>query len=255
MIRGGKDEMIQREHYLSQIEPFMDNDLIKVIIGIRRCGKSTILRQLAEAISAKNQNVVFLEFENTRIRVQLQDADQVIRYVDEHRKGDKCYVFLDEIQEVENWPDICQTLRLENCSVFISGSNSKLLSSEFADALSGRYVSFRIHPFVWRELQEYAAELGRSLSVSDYFAIPGISTAAILTFVYAWNEYMLASLFLSNMDNTTLTVALAMFSQQNNTYYAYQMAASSMASIPAAILLVCAQKYIVQGLSAGAVKG
>ena len=58
------------------------------------------------------------------------------------------YVFLDEVQEIENWPDICQTLRLEKCSVFISGSNSKLLSSEFTDALSGRYVSFQIHPFV-----------------------------------------------------------------------------------------------------------
>ena len=160
--------MISREHYLSQIEPFVDSDLIKVITGIRRCGKSVILKQLAQSILDRTDNVILLEFENKRIRTLLPDADQVIRYVDEHRTKEKCYVFLDEVQEIENWPDICQTLRLENCSVFISGSNSKLLSSEFTDSLSGRYVSFQVHPFVWKELQEYAAELNRSVSITDY---------------------------------------------------------------------------------------
>ena len=160
--------MIKRKHYLAQIAPFADNDLIKVITGIRRCGKSIILQQLSEDISEKTDNIIFLEFESKRIRSLLPDADHVIRYVDEHRKDGKCYVFLDEVQEIENWPEVCQTLRLENCSVFITGSNSKLLSSEFTEALSGRYVSFRVHPFVWKELQEYASELDRPVSVSDY---------------------------------------------------------------------------------------
>ncbi len=165
--------MIKRNHYLSQITPFADSDLIKVITGIRRCGKSIILQQLAEELSGKTDNIISLEFENKRIRSLLPDAEKVIRYVDEHRKKDRCYVFLDEIQEVENWPDVCQTLRLENCSVFITGSNSKLLSSEFTEALSGRYVSFQIHPFVWKELHEYATELGRDLSVTDYLVWGG----------------------------------------------------------------------------------
>ena len=160
--------MIKRMRYLNQIAPFVDSDLIKVITGIRRCGKSVILQQLADEISARAGHVIFLEFESKRIRALLPDADAVIEYVDRHRGEGKCFVFLDEVQEVSNWPDICQTLRLENCSVFISGSNSKLLSSEFTDALSGRYVSFQIHPFVWKELREYAAELNRPVSVSDY---------------------------------------------------------------------------------------
>ena len=160
--------MITRSHYLALISPFVDSDLIKVITGIRRCGKSVILQQLSQSISERTDNIIFLEFESKRVRSLLPDADHVIQYIDEHRKDGKCYVFLDEIQDVENWPEVCQTLRLENCSVFITGSNSKLLSSEFTDALSGRYVSFRIHPFVWKELQEYAAELGRTVSVSDY---------------------------------------------------------------------------------------
>ena len=160
--------MIKRNHYLAQIAPFENNDLIKVITGIRRCGKSVILQQLSENLSKKTYNIIFIDFESKRTRSLLPDADHVLQYVDEHRKDGKCYVFLDEIQEVENWPEVCQTLRLENCSVFISGSNSKLLSSEFTEALSGRYVSFRVHPFVWKELREYAAELGKPVSVSDY---------------------------------------------------------------------------------------
>ena len=165
--------MIRREHYLAQIRPFVDNDLIKVITGIRRCGKSTILQQLSEEVSAKTDNVIFLEFENMRTRALLPDANAVLQYVDAHRKEGKCYVFLDEIQEVENWSGICQTLRLENASVFITGSDSKLLSSEFTDALSGRFVSFRIRPFVWKELQELASELGHSISVTDYLVWGG----------------------------------------------------------------------------------
>ena len=103
--------MIKRKHYLAQIAPFADNDLIKVITGIRRCGKSVILQQLSEEISKRTDNIIFLEFESKRVRSLLPDADHVIRYIDEHRKDGKCYVFLDEIQEVDHWPDICQTLR------------------------------------------------------------------------------------------------------------------------------------------------
>ena len=98
--------MIIRKHYLAQIEPFVDGDLIKVITGIRRCGKSVILKQLAQSIMERTDNVVFLEFENKRTRSLLPDADKVIRYVDEHRTKEKCYVFLEEVQEIENWPDI-----------------------------------------------------------------------------------------------------------------------------------------------------
>lgn len=189
--------MIRREHYLAQIMPFADNDLIKVITGIRRCGKSTILRQLFENISLTTDNLIFLEFESLRTRSLLPDAQAVLRYVDEHRKEGECYVFLDEIQEVENWPGVCQTLRLENASVFITGSNSKLLSSEFTDALSGRYVSFRIRPFVWKEMREYASELGRDISVFDYLVWGGFPKRLEFD-----NEAMLR--YLEDIDETII---------------------------------------------------
>lgn len=165
--------MIRREHYLEQIRPFIQSDLIKILTGIRRCGKSTILEQLKEEIARFTDNIIFLEFENRRTRAMLPDVDSVIRYVDENRKEGKCYIFLDEIQEIENWPEICQTLRLENNSVFITGSNSKLLSSEFTKLLSGRYISFRIRPFVYKELLQYAEELNKEITVSEYLVWGG----------------------------------------------------------------------------------
>lgn len=77
-------------------------------------------------------------------------------------------MFLDEVQEIDGWQLACKTLRLRECSVFITGSNSKLLSKEFTKELSGRYVSFRIRPFIYKELLEYAKELGREVPISDY---------------------------------------------------------------------------------------
>ena len=98
------------------------------------------------------------------------NAMKLLEYVDKNRPGKDqlCYVFLDEVQRVEDWAAACRTLRVRNCSVFISGSNSKLLSREFTKELSGRYVSFRVRPFVYRELLEYATQLGRSMNLTDY---------------------------------------------------------------------------------------
>lgn len=93
---------------------------------------------------------------------------KLLDYIDKHRKESLCYVFLDEVQRVEDWAGACRTLRVRNCSVFISGSNSKLLSREFTKELSGRYVPFRIRPFVYRELAEYGKELGKEITLTDY---------------------------------------------------------------------------------------
>ena len=75
--------------------------------------------------------------------------------MEKNRKKGKCYIFLDEIQTLEGWQEACKTLRLDNNSVFITGSNSKLLSKEFTKELSGRYVAFRVRPFVYKEIIKY----------------------------------------------------------------------------------------------------
>ena len=166
--------MIKREKYMEPIREFYDSDLIKVITGIRRSGKSVILKQILEEIKARSENIIFLDFEDTAVLNAIPDEMALLDYVDSHRKESLCYVFLDEVQRVEGWAGACRTLRIRNCSVFISGSNSKLLSREFTKELSGRYVSFRVRPFVYREIAEYGKELGKEISHTDYIIWGGL---------------------------------------------------------------------------------
>lgn len=165
--------MIQREHYMEQIRPFYESDLIKIITGIRRCGKSVILQQIREEVSKSSDNVMYLNFEDRYTTGVIRCSEELLQYAEENRKPGKLYLFLDEVQELDGWQNACRTLRLHNTSVFITGSNSKLLSGEFTKELSGRYVAFRIRPFVYRELAEYAAQLGKELSVADYLVWGG----------------------------------------------------------------------------------
>ncbi len=170
--------MIKREHYLAKIRSFYESDLIKIITGIRRCGKSVILEQIREEIEQAGGRCLFLNFELRPLRNQIPDADALLAYVEKHLdENNKLYLFLDEIQNVKEWNEACRTLRLYNCSVFISGSNSKLLSKEFTKELSGRYVSFRVKPFVYREAAEYASQLGRDYKISDYLIWGGFPAA------------------------------------------------------------------------------
>ncbi len=165
--------MIKREHYVLRIRDFYDDDMIKIITGIRRCGKSVILEQIMDEIKKKSSNIIYLNFEDKKIISNIYDSDKLIEYVEKNRKKGKCYVFLDEIQEVKNWSEACKTLRLYDNSIFITGSNSKLLSKEFTKELSGRYVSFRIRPFVYKEILEYCTELNKECSVTDYLVWGG----------------------------------------------------------------------------------
>lgn len=160
--------MIDREHYIVPIREFYESDLIKIITGIRRSGKSVILGQIKDEISKKSENIISLNFEDRRVYSVIKTADDLIKYVDEHKKNGKNYLFFDEIQNLDNWQEACKTLRLDDNSLFITGSNSKLLSKEFTKELSGRYVSFRIRPFVYREIAEYCEELKKDCSVTDY---------------------------------------------------------------------------------------
>ncbi len=160
--------MILREKYINKIRPFYESDLIKIITGIRRCGKSVILSQVMEEVNKISNNVIYLNFEDKLTLNRINNCDVLLKYVEDNRKKGKCYLFLDEIQEVKDWAKACKTLRLHDNSVFITGSNSKLLSKEFTKEFSGRYVSFRIRPFVYKEILEYSKELKKECNVTDY---------------------------------------------------------------------------------------
>ena len=166
--------MIQREKYLSSIREFYDSDLIKIMTGVRRCGKSIILEQIMNEIKEQSSNVLYLDFEDRSITSNISSFKDIIHYIDKNRNPDTlCYVFLDEIQVIDDWSIACKTLRRHNCSLFITGSNSKLLSKEFTKELSGRYVAFRIRPFVYKELDAYAKELHKTISITDYLVWGG----------------------------------------------------------------------------------
>ena len=165
--------MIQRERYIAEVRPFYDSDLIKIITGIRRCGKSVIMEQIIKEISEKTDNIIYLNFEDRKVFANITRADELISFVEENKRDGKCYLFFDEIQTLDGWQDACKTLRLYGHSLFITGSNSKLLSGEFTKELSGRYVAFRIRPFVFKEITEYCKELGKEVSVTDYLVWGG----------------------------------------------------------------------------------
>ena len=166
--------MIIRNHYIDPIRPFFESDLIKVITGIRRCGKSIILEQIADEYKAKGKPVLSINFEKLEYSTEITNAQALESYVKERiPQTEKLYVFLDEVQLVDGWHIACRSLRLENISLFITGSNSKLLSKEFTKELSGRYVSFCVRPFVYKEIQEYIKQLGKTYSISEYLVYGG----------------------------------------------------------------------------------
>ena len=112
------DKMIKREHYIENIREFYDSDLIKVITGIRRCGKSVILEQIMDEINTKSNNIIYLTFEDKKTLSSIYNGDKLIEYIEKHRKNGKCYIFLDEIQEIDDWNEACKTLRLHDNSIF-----------------------------------------------------------------------------------------------------------------------------------------
>ena len=148
--------MIIREKYLSKIRPFYDQDLIKVIMGIRRCGKSVLLLQIINEIKEKGieeKQIIYINFENEDYNFIKNDID-LHNYIKEKiTNKEKYYLFFDEIQNVKDWEKAINSFKAtKNVSIFITGSNSDLLSGELATHLAGRYVSFKIYPLTFSEV-------------------------------------------------------------------------------------------------------
>ena len=151
-------KMLKRELYLKRIREFYDSDLIKILVGIRRCGKSVILEQIIEELKNKGideKHIIYVNFEFIEFE-ELTDYKKLNTYVKERIQDDKMYyLFFDEIQNVDNFEKVVNSLRAsQKVSIFITGSNSRLLSEELSTVLSGRYVSFRINPLSYKEVLE-----------------------------------------------------------------------------------------------------
>lgn len=159
--------MLKREMYLSRIRGFYDSNLVKILVGIRRCGKSVILKQIMQELKEKGvdeKHIIYVNFELIEFE-ELQDYKKLNTYIKEQIVDDKkYYVFLDEIQKVERFEDVINSLRasIDTISIFITGSNSKLLSNELSTVLSGRYVLFNIYPLSYKEFIELTDKEAKS---------------------------------------------------------------------------------------------
>jgi predicted AAA+ superfamily ATPase len=171
-----------RSFYLEKIAKYINNSLIKVLVGQRRAGKSVILRQIAQqlirsGVPPKNIlfiNKEFLEFDAIQ---DYKDLEKLIQhYKAKLKPKGKVYLFIDEIQNIYQWERLVNSYSqdyTESYELFISGSNSKMLSGELSTLLSGRYINFEIYPFSYLEylgiMQLEKSKLISDLSQKEYF--------------------------------------------------------------------------------------
>ena len=165
--------MVIRENYLRKIRPFYDSELVKVIIGIRRCGKSTLMGQIADEIrglGVPEDHILVINFELYKYH-RLMNPDEFNEYVEERLLDDrKYYLFFDEIQNVKDFELVVNSFRAgHNVSIFLTGSTSKLLSGELSSHLGGRTISFRIMPFTFHEIEELVREMGMTFDRMKLF--------------------------------------------------------------------------------------
>ena len=168
--------MTKRELYIEKIKPFINKDIIKVLTGIRRSGKSVMLKLIMEELKQNKideKQFININFENL-INRELTTADKLHEYIlkkaSEIKK--KCYIFLDEIQEVKDWEKCINSLRVNNgydFDIYITGSNAKLLSGELSTYLAGRYVEFVIYPFSFKEFLETLKSIQQDVSTREAF--------------------------------------------------------------------------------------
>ena len=168
--------MLKRDEYIKQIVPFIDKDVIKVLTGIRRSGKSVMLKLLMEELKNRgiNENqFIYINFENLKYR-NLKNYEKlydfILNKVDDKYKS--YYIFLDEIQEVEEWERCVNSLRVDedfNFDIYITGSNAKLLSGELSTYLAGRYIEFVVYPFSFKEFFEIIQEKNQEIKVKEAF--------------------------------------------------------------------------------------
>jgi predicted AAA+ superfamily ATPase len=179
---------IERELYTEQLKRFVGRDMIKVITGIRRSGKSALLelfqRDLLEITDSGH--IIYINFEDAD-HEHLKDRTKLHEYVvSRMTDGGTYYLLLDEIQEADEWEKCVNSLRLRNTDIYITGSNSKLLSSELSTLLAGRYVQFRLHTLSFTEFMRFRKEYGIGSGDADeeldaYIRIggfPALSTSA-----------------------------------------------------------------------------
>jgi len=192
--------MIQRETYLKKIRPFIGVDIVKVLTGIRRCGKTVMLQLIQEELLHRGisaDHIISINFESFSAPSK-NDSRSVygsIRSLSEKARG-KIYLFLDEVQELDNWEKLVNSCLIDfDIDIYITGSNATMLSGELATYLGGRYVEIKVYPFSFAEALDSYAQAGRKIDPSEAFRRYLIQGG--MPFLYhhdfddvAWRQYL-----------------------------------------------------------------
>lgn len=197
--------MIKRELYLKKIKNFQDKPLIKVITGMRRAGKSTLLNMLAEDLKEqgiRDEQIVRINFESMDFDV-IRDYRQLYAYIKEKRIPEAMYLLLDEIQQVDSWERAINSLFMEGgVDIYITGSNANMLSSDLSTLLAGRYVEIQVFPLSFQEyllfLPQEARE-NKSEAFENYMKYGGLPLIPSLP-----QENDTMEMFLAGIYNTVL---------------------------------------------------
>lgn len=162
------DLLFKREKYLKKIRPFFNaDDIIKVITGVRRCGKSSLMHTIADELKENGiseDNIVYLDLDEKKNR-KIKTQDQLEKLIEDNSKVEGLkYLFIDEVQNVEGFEEVLNGFRTEgNYSIFITGSNSYLLSGELVTKLTGRYLEFDMFPLCFDEYEQMKAFYGKNI--------------------------------------------------------------------------------------------
>lgn len=166
--------MIKRKFYLEKIVKLIDTEDIKVITGVRRCGKTVLLKQIIDELENRgiaSENIIYMSLESSKYKNirNDNDLDEFIFSKTNNLNG-KIYLLFDEIQKVKNWEVSLNSYRVDlECDIYITGSNSQLLSGELATLISGRYISINMLPFSFKELIQYHDEMHENIDEIKLF--------------------------------------------------------------------------------------
>lgn len=175
---------IPREKYLSELRAGRDTDFIKVLTGIRRCGKSTILEMFMDELrdsGVRDEDIVYIDFDEDPENLP-KDGSELMAYVrDRLNPGSGRYLFFDEVQNVEGWEDAIISFYDRKADVYVTGSNSQMLSSEIATRLSGRHLEIHVMPLVFSEYLEFRKNRGKTAEelFSDFMRHGGMPAVAL----------------------------------------------------------------------------
>lgn len=175
--------MIIREAYISQIVPLIDKNLIKVLTGVRRSGKTVLLSQIQDYLLKNGRSesqIINISLESKKNK-KFKDGDVLYEYLISacEKLNAKAYIFLDEIQVVSGWEEVVSSLLVDiDCDIYITGSNSKLLSGELATLIAGRYIQIHVYPFTLSEAKQMLEKNGKFKSdealFQDYLKYGGL---------------------------------------------------------------------------------